>query len=59
MGLKDLLICSDGIVYKNINKTYIVRKIEKRLQKQVSIKYEKNKKGKAYVKTKNIIKLEK
>ena len=43
MGLKDLLICSDGIVYKNINKTYIVRKIEKRLkrlQKQVNIKYE-------------------
>ena len=62
MGLKDLLICSDGIVYKNINKTYIVRKIEKRLkrlQKQVNIKYEKNKKGKEYVKTKNIIKLEK
>ena len=40
----------------------MVRKIEKRLkrlQKQVSRKYEKNKKGKEYVKTKNIIKLEK
>ena len=62
LGLKDLAICSDGTVYKNINKTYIVRKIEKRLkrlQKQVSRKYEKNKKGKEYVKTKNIIKLEK
>ena len=62
LGLKDLAICSDGTVYKNINKTYMVRKIEKRLkrlQKQVSRKYEKNQKGKEYVKTKNIIKLEK
>ena len=62
LGLKDLAICSDGTVYKNINKTYMVRKIEKRLkrlQKQVNRKYEKNKKGKEYVKTKNIIKLEK
>ena len=49
-------------IYKNINKSYVVRKIEKRLkrlQKQVSRKYEQNKKGKEYVKTKNIIKLEK
>ena len=62
LGLKNLAICSDGTVYKNINKTYEVRKIEKRLkrlQRQVSRKYEKNKKGKEYVKTKNIIKLEK
>ena len=62
LGLKDLAICSDGTVYKNINKTYGVRKIEKklrRLQRQVSRKYENNKKGKEYVKTKNIIKLEK
>ena len=62
LGLKDLAICSDGTVYKNINKTYVVRKIEKRLkrlQKQVSRKYEQNKKGKEYIKTKNIIKLEK
>ena len=60
--MKNLAICSDGTVYKNINKTYEVRKIEKklkRLQRQVSKKYEKNKKGKEYVKTKNIIKLEK
>ena len=62
LGLKDLAVCSNGIVYKNINKTFVVRKIEKRLkrlQKQASRKYEKNKKGKEYVKTKNIIKLEK
>ena len=62
LGLKELAICSNGKVYKNINKSYVVRKIEKRLkrlQKQVSRKYEQNKKGKEYVKTKNIIKLEK
>ena len=62
LGLKNLAICSDGTVYKNINKTYEVKKIEKRLkrlQRKVSKKYEKNKKGKEYVKTKNIIKLEK
>ena len=53
---------SDGTVFKNINKSNVVRKIEKRLkrlQRQVSRKYEQNKKGKEYVKTKNIIKLEK
>ena len=62
LGIKDFAICSDGTIYKNINKNYVVRKIEKRLkrlQKQVSRKYEKNKEGKEYVKTKNIIKLEK
>ena len=65
LGLKDLAICSDGTVFKNINKSNVVRKIEKRLkrlkrlQRQVSRKYEQNKKGKEYVKTKNIIKLEK
>lgn len=61
LGLKDLAVCSNGDVYKNINKTYVVRKIEKqlkKLQKQVSKKYENNKNGKEFVKTKNIIKLE-
>lgn len=62
LGIKNLAICSNGSVYKNINKTRTVKKLEKklkRLQKQVSKKYEKNKKGKEYVKTNNIIKLEK
>ena len=62
LGLKNLAICSDGTVFKNINKSNVVRKIEKRLkrlQRQVSRKYEQNKKGKEYVKTKNIIKFEK
>ena len=62
LGLKDLAICSDGRVYKNINKSHVVRKIEKRLkrlQRQVSRKYEFNRVGKEYIKTNNIIKLEK
>lgn len=61
LGLKNLAVCSNGTVYKNINKTYAIRKIEKRLkklQRQISRKYEQNKKGKEYAKTKNIIKLE-
>ncbi|MBM6876497.1 transposase, partial [Fusobacterium mortiferum] len=46
LGLKDLAICSDGQVFKNINKTKKVKKLEKRLkqkQKQISRKYEMNK----------------
>ena len=55
LGLKALAICSDGTVYKNINKTYVVKKIEKRLkrlQKQVDRKYEKNKKERSMSKLK-------
>ena len=47
---------------KNINKTKKVRKLKKRLkrlQRQVSRKYEANKDGNKFVKTNNIIKLEK
>ena len=61
LGIKELAVCSDGKVYKNINKTHRVKKIEKRLkrlQRKVSRKYEKNKQGKKYNKTKNIIRLE-
>ena len=62
LGIKDLSICSDGSTYKNINKTQRVKKLEKRkrrLQRSVSRKYEKNKKGGSYCKTSNIIKSEK
>ena len=62
LGIKDLAICSDGIVYKNINKTSKIKKLKKkkrRLQRKVSNKYLINKKGVCYVKTSNIIKLEK
>ncbi len=61
VGIKDLAICSNGMVFKNINKTRVIKQLEKklrRLQRQVSRKYKKNKKGKEYVKTSNIIKLE-
>lgn len=47
---------------KNINKTKRVKKLNKRLrrlQRQVSRKYEANKEGNKFIKTNNIIKLEK
>ena len=62
LGIKDLAICSDRNIYKNINKTQRVKKIEKRkrkLQRSISRRYEKNKKGVSYYKTSNIIKREK
>ena len=62
LGIKDLAVCSDSNVYKNINKTSKVKKIEKkrrRLQRQISRKYELNKEGSSYKKTSNIKKLEK
>ena len=62
LGIKNLAVCSDGNTYKNINKTQKVRKIEKkkrRLQRSISRRYEKNKKGGSYCKTSNIIKREK
>ena len=62
IGIKDLAICSDGNTYKNINKTKRIKKLKKkkrRLQRRVSRKYLKNKKGCSYCKTSNIIKSEK
>lgn len=62
LGLKDTAILSTGKKYKNINKTAHVKRIEKRLkklQRQVSRKYEQNRQGKQYIKTNNIVKLEK
>lgn len=62
LGLKELAVCSNGMVFKNINKTKTIKKFEKklkRLQRKVSKKYLKNKQRKEYVKTCNIIKLEK
>lgn len=62
IGIKDLAICSDGNAYKNINKSHKVKKLKKkqrRLQRKISKKYLKNKKGKSYCKTSNIIKSEK
>ena len=62
LGIKTLAVCSNGMEFKNINKTAKVRKIEKRLrrlQRSASRKYEMNKEGSRYVKTYNIIKIEK
>ena len=59
LGLKDLAICSDGNTYPNINKTQRVKKLEKRkrrLQRSISRRYELNKKGECYCKTRNIAK---
>ena len=50
------------MTFKNINKTKEVRRLKKflkRKQRQCSRKYEQNKNGKEYVKTKSIAKLEK
>lgn len=63
LGISDLAIvnCLDKPI-KNINKTKRVRKLKKKLkkvQKQVSRKYEANKVGNVFIKTNNIIKLEK
>lgn len=63
LGIKDLVTVSHiNSPIKNINKSSKVRKLKKklkRLQRQVSRKYEKNKCGNKFVKTNNIIKLEK
>lgn len=62
LGIKDLAVCSNGTTFKNINKSDIVKKKEKRLrrlQRKVSRKYQYNKKGSTFVKTRNIIKIEK
>lgn len=62
LGTKDLAICSDSVIYKNINKTNDMKKLSKakeRLQREISKKYELNKKGGSYCKTNNIVKSEK
>lgn len=61
LGIKEYAVCSDGTVYGNINKTDTIRRLEKRkkrLQRQLSRKYEMNKQGKKFIKTENIKRLE-
>lgn len=58
LGIKDLAIVSNGSIYKNINKTIRVKKLEKKLkreQRKLSRKYENKKKGGA-TQGKNILK---
>ncbi|NGU12898.1 IS200/IS605 family element transposase accessory protein TnpB [Clostridium perfringens] len=43
LGIKEFAVCSDGIKFKNINKTSTIKKIEKKLkreQRKLSRKYE-------------------
>ena len=62
LGIKNLAVISSiETPIKNINKSSTIKKLEKklkRLQRKCSRKYEVNKKGKQFIKTKNIIKLE-
>ena len=62
LGIKELAITNiDELDTKNINKTQKVKKLIKklkRLQRQCSRKYENNREGVRYQKTKNIAKLE-
>ncbi|MED1785854.1 transposase [Brevibacillus fortis] len=62
LGLKELAVCSNGMTFQNINKTKPVKKAEKRLrrlQRKVSRQYEMNKEGNRFVKTCNIVRVEK
>lgn len=62
LGLKELATCSDGTVIRNITKDKSYKKLEKSIkqkQRQISRKYEQNKQGKKFIKTKNICKAEK
>lgn len=64
VGVKDLAILSDKdqTKYENINKTKTVKRLEqkqRRLQRSISRKYNRNKEGESYKKTSNIIKSEK
>lgn len=62
LGIKTLATCSNGMTFNNINKSRKIKTLEKRLirfKRQVSRKYEANKQGNKFIKTQNIIKLEK
>ncbi|NOU90705.1 IS200/IS605 family element transposase accessory protein TnpB [Paenibacillus sp. LMG 31460] len=61
VGLKELAVCSNGMAFKNINKSATVRKTEKRLRRlqcKASRKYDMNKEGNRFVKTCNVVKVE-
>ena len=62
LGIKALAVLSDATKVGNINKTRAIKRLKKkrrRLQRQVSRKYQMNKKGESYCKTSNLIKSEK
>lgn len=60
LGIKELAVCSNGMKFKNINKSHKVKTLHKRLkrfQRQLSRKYEINKQENKFVETNNIKKL--
>lgn len=62
LGILNTATCSNGVVYRNINKNSEIIRLEKkkkRLQQQVSRKYNMNKQGNRFIKTQNIKKVEK
>ncbi len=62
LGIKDLAVLSDKTKYSNLNKSVYIKKLkrrERRLQRSLSRKFLKNKKGERYCKTRNIKKLQK
>lgn len=62
LGISRLATYSDGTCSENINRSYKIKNLEKkkkRIQRKISRKYEMNKNGKKYIKTKNIEKCEK
>lgn len=64
LGLKDLAVIAHGneqIVFHNINKSSRVRYIKRKIrhtQRAISRKYESNRRGNTYIKTKNIVRQE-
>lgn len=57
LGIKDLAICSDENIYKNINKSKKIRNLEKkkrRLQRSVSRKIKKSKRKESYRESSNL-----
>ena len=61
LGISKLATCSNGKVFKNINKSKRVKNLKSKLrhlQRNVSRKYESNKQENRFIKTNNIIKLE-
>lgn len=62
LGVKDTAICSNRKIYRNNNKSNknikLLEKRKKRYQRRISRKYEANKQGNKFIKTRNIAKLE-
>jgi putative transposase len=59
LGIKDLMICSDGTVIENPKFLNKYEKKLKRTQRKISKKFQMNKNGNTFVRTKNIEKLQK